>query len=97
MTEHRRNATLLVWLAAPLVSLPLIAWALMEYGPERAIIFALYPLVWGVAFLVAGLLAAWRRPHATNAEVLVGAAVRATVLVLATVVALVVASLLFHP
>jgi len=68
-----------------------------EYGPERSIIFALYPLVWGVAFLVAGLVTAWHRPNATTGDVLVRAAVWATVLMVATVVLLIIASMFFHP
>ena len=42
MTERRNSAMLFVWLAAPLAALPAIGWVLMENGPERAIVFALY-------------------------------------------------------
>ena len=97
MTERRSGAMLLVWLAAPLAALPAVGWLLMEYGPERAILFALYPLVWGIVLLVAGLFVARRRPDAGTAEVLLRAGAWATVVVVATVVLLVVASLFFHP
>jgi hypothetical protein len=97
VTARRRGAMLLVWLAAPLAALPAIGWLLMEYGPERSILFALYPLVWGIVFLVVGLVVARRRPDATSVAVLLRAAAWASILVVATVMLLVVASMFLHP
>ena len=38
---------------APLLVTPLILWLLMEYGPERSAIFAVYWLVLSIAFAIA--------------------------------------------
>jgi hypothetical protein len=37
----------------PLLLTPLVVWLLMEYGPERSVVFAAYWLVLIVAFAVA--------------------------------------------
>ena len=38
---------------APLLLTPLIAWLLIEYGPERSVVFAAYWIVMSIAFAIA--------------------------------------------
>jgi hypothetical protein len=38
---------------APLLLTPVVAWLLMEYGPERSVVFAAYWLVLSVVFAIA--------------------------------------------
>ena len=95
MTERTRRRGLLAWLVAPVLATPVLAVALMEYGPERSFIFAGYLLVWGLTFLVAGLVVANRRPHATSRIVLARAAAWATVTMIAAFAILVALSFLF--
>lgn len=92
-----RRPMLLAWLVAPLLAVPLLAWALMEYAPERSFIFAIYLLVWGIAFLVAGLVLAKRGPAASVGAVLAVAAAWATGLLLAAVAALFAFSFMLVP
>ena len=73
-------------LLAPLAAVPLLAWLLMEFGPERSFVFAGYLLVWAVAFLVAGVVVAKLRPSAPASVVLARAATLA-LLILALVFA----------
>ena len=94
MTAHPRRRTLGLWLVAPLATVPVIAWALMEYGPERSFLFAVYPLVWAFAFLTSGLSIAWRRRTAPVSEVLVRSAAWSTALVAVAVVVLILLSVL---
>lgn len=70
MTAHDRRRVLVPSLLAPLAAVPVVAFALMEYGPERSFIFAAYLLVWALAFLVAGVAVARSRPAAPTGEVL---------------------------
>jgi hypothetical protein len=84
-------------LVAPLATVPAIAGALMEYGPERSFVFAIYPLVWGLAFLVTGLSIARQRPTTPVSEVLARSAAWSTALVAVAVAVLVVLSFLFAP
>lgn len=70
MTPSGRRRVLVPSLLAPLAAVPVAAFALMEYGPERSFLFAAYLLVWALAFLVAGVAIASRRPAATSSEVL---------------------------
>ena len=65
-------------LAAPLLIVPAIGWALMEFGPERSIVFAMYPLMWALAFLIAGIVGMLRRPHSPVGAILRRAALWAT-------------------
>lgn len=76
---------------------PVAAFALMEYGPERSFIFAAYLLVWALVFLVAGVAIAKRRPAATSGEVLVRAGAWAIATLVAIVVMLVALSLVIRP
>lgn len=75
-------------LLAPLAAVPVLAWLLMEYGPERSFLFAAYLLVWAMAFLVAGIVVAKRRPSAPVGEVLVRAAAWALLILVVTFAAL---------
>ena len=43
----------LVVAIGPLAVTPLIVWLLMEYGPERSAIFAIYWLVLSIVFAIA--------------------------------------------
>ena len=70
MTPASRRRILPVALLAPLAAVPLLALALMEFGPERSFLFAGYLLAWAIAYLVAGVVVARRRPNATAGEVL---------------------------
>ena len=94
MTERTRRRGLLAWLALPVLASPLLAFALMEYGPERSFMFAGYLLVWGATFLVSGVLVAHRRPTATVLAVLGRAALWATGIVLVGFAVLVAMALL---
>jgi K+-transporting ATPase A subunit len=73
------------------------AFALMEYGPERSFVFAAYLLVWALAFLVAGVLVAKRRPAATAGEVLSRAGVWAVATLVLTMLVLAVLSFVLRP
>ena len=97
MTERVRRPMLLAWLAAPLLAVPVLAWALMEYGPERSFFFAIYLLVWAIAFLVSGLIVARLEPAATVGAVLARAAAWSTALVLAAIAALFTISFMLVP
>ena len=87
MTHRTRRIVLVPSLLAPLAAVPLVAWALMEYGPERSFLFAAYLLVWSLVFLVAGVALAARRPTATASEVLASAGGWAMAVVSAAIVA----------
>jgi hypothetical protein len=76
---------------APLLLLPVIAWLLMEYGPERSFVLVLYPLVWSIAFVGCGTVLARRRPSAPRRAVIVPAAGWALAIV-ATVLGILVAT-----
>ena len=91
------RAGLLAALAAPLLLVPAIGWALIEYGPERAVVFAAYPLVWALVFLVAGIICMTLRPPRSSGAILRWAAVWATGSMLGVTVLLFGASFLFHP
>ena len=52
---------------APLLLTPLIGWLLIEYGPERSVVFAAYWLVMSIAFAVAMPLFRRRRSLAMAA------------------------------
>ena len=97
MTQRVRLPLLLAWLLAPLLAVPVFAWALMEYGPERSFVFAVYPLLWGIVFLVAGLLVARAQPAATLGAVLTRAAAWATAVVTAAIAALFTISFMLVP
>jgi len=91
------RAGLLAALAAPLLLVPAIGWALIEYGPERAVVFAVYPLVWALVFLVAGIICMLLRPPRSTGTILRWAALWATASMLGATVLLFGASFLFHP
>jgi hypothetical protein len=91
------RARLLAALVAPLLLVPAIGWVLIEYGPERAVVFAVYPLVWALAFLVAGIICMVLRPPRSAGTILRRAAVWATATMLGATVLLFGASFLFHP
>ena len=74
MTAGARRRALALSLLAPLAMVPIVAMALMEFGPERSFLFAAYLLVVAIAFLVAGVAIALRRPSASVREVLARAA-----------------------
>ena len=74
MTPAERRRLLSIALLAPLAAVPVLAWTLMEFGPERSFVFAGYLLAWSIAYLVAGVVVARRRPMATPGEVLCRAA-----------------------
>jgi hypothetical protein len=91
------RARLLAALAAPLLVVPAIGWGLIEYGPERAVVFAVYPLVWALVFLVAGIICMALRPPRSASTILRRAAVWATASMLGATVLLFGASFLFQP
>lgn len=97
MTAPARRRLLAPWLLAPLAAVPVLAWLLMEYGPERSFMFAAYLLVFAVAFLVAGVAVATRRPSASAKEVLVRAAVWALVILVVAFAALLALSMVYAP
>jgi len=74
MSTDARRRVLPFALLAPLAAVPLLAWLLMEFGPERSFVFAGYLLVWAIPFLLAGVVVAKRRPSAPTAVVLARAA-----------------------
>ena len=91
------RVALLATLAAPLLLVPAIGWALIEYGPERSIVFAVYPLVWALVFLVAGIVSMLLRPPRPPGRILRWAALWATVAMLGATTLLFGVSFLFHP
>lgn len=97
MTAHQRRRVLVPSLLAPLAAVPLAAFALMEYGPERSFIFAAYLLVWALAFLVAGVAVARRRPAATASEVLTLAGAWAIAALVVMILVLLVLSFVIRP
>ena len=97
MSEDMRRRILPVALLAPLAAVPALAWILMELGPERSFVFAGYLLVWAIAFLVAGVVVAGRRPSASVAEVLGRAAAWALLILAIGFAALFGASFVFVP
>ena len=97
MTAPARRRLLAPWLLAPLAAVPVLAWLLMEYGPERSFLFAAYLLVYAIAFLVAGVVVATRRPSASAKEVLVRAATWALVILVVSFAALLALSLVYAP
>ena len=88
MTQGKPRRLLPVALLAPIAAVPVLAWMLMEFGPERSFLFAAYPLVWALAFIAAGAAIARRRPAAPTGEVLVRAAAWALLILAATFAAL---------
>ena len=97
MTSAARRRVLPVALLAPLAAVPALAWLLMEFGPERSFLFAAYLLVWAVAFLVAGVVVARRRPTATAGEVVLRAAAWALAILAVACFVLVAASFVLRP
>ena len=61
-------------LLAPLAAVPVLVLVLMEFGPERSFLFAVYLLVLAIAFLATGIVVAKRQPSAPTGEVLARAA-----------------------
>ena len=84
-------------LLAPLAAVPVLAWLLMEFGPEGSFLFAAYLLVWAIAFLVAGIAVAKRRPSAGIGEVLARAAAWALLILAVTFGALFALSFVLAP
>ena len=97
MTTSARRRALAVSLLTPLAMVPLVAWALMELGPERSFVFAGYLLVAAIAFLVSGVLVANRRPAAAVREILLRAAMWALAILGAVLAALLVLSSVLVP
>ncbi|HEU4719830.1 MAG TPA: hypothetical protein VFS59_00595 [Gemmatimonadaceae bacterium] len=97
MTAPARRRLLAPWLLAPLAVVPVVAWLLMEYGPERSFLFAAYLLVYAIAFLAAGVAVAMRRPSASAKEVLVRAATWALLIFVVGFAALLVLSMVYAP
>lgn len=95
MTAPARRRVLAVWLLAPLAAVPALAWLLMEYGPERSFLSAVYLLVFAIAFLVAGVVVARRRPSAPAREVLARAATWALLTLVVGFAALLALSLVY--
>ena len=52
LTRPRRRWTTALAAVGPLAATPLVVWLLMEYGPERSAVFAVYWLVWGLVFAI---------------------------------------------
>ena len=92
-----KRAGLAATLVTPLLLVPAIGMALMEFGPERSVLFALYPLVWAVLFLAAGIIGMLLRPPRPPAAILRRAALWATGGMILVTSALLGASFLFHP
>ena len=44
----------------PLAATPILVWLLMEFGPERSVIFALYWIIPSVIFAIAVPIMRWR-------------------------------------
>ena len=84
-------------LLAPLAAVPVLVGLLMEFGPERSFLFAAYLLVWAIAFLVAGIVVAKRRPSAPLAEVLARSAAWALLVLAVTFAALFALSFVLTP
>ena len=97
MTATARRRALALCLLLPLATVPLVAFALMEFGPERSFLSAIYLLVAAIAFLVSGVIVAIRRPAATVREVLVRAAVWSLALLGVVLAALFVLSFVLVP
>ena len=97
MTAHARRRVLAPWLLAPLAAVPALAWLLMEYGPERSFLFAAYLLAFAIAFLLAGIVVAKRRPAASAKQVLARAATWALLILAAAFAALLALSLVYAP
>jgi hypothetical protein len=97
MTPHARRRVIVPALLAPLAAVPAAAFALMEYGPERSFIFAGYLLVFALAFLVAGVAVARRRPAATAGSVLARAAVWAAATLVVIILVLFALSFVIRP
>jgi hypothetical protein len=97
VTPSARRRILVVSLLAPLAAVPLLAFALMEFGPERSFLFAVYLLVFAITFLIAGVAVARRRPTASAGQVLSRAALWALLTVAGAVAALVVLSFVVVP
>lgn len=97
MTSTAPRRLLPLALLAPLAAVPVLAWLLMEYGPERSFLFAAYLLVWAIAFLVAGVVVAKRRPSAHVAAVLARAAAWALLVMAVTFAALFALSFVLAP
>ena len=97
MSVDPRRRVLPVALLAPLAAVPVLAWMLMEFGPERSFLFAGYLLVWAIAFLVAGVVVAKRRTSASAAEVMARAAGWALLILALAFVALFALSFVFVP
>ncbi len=97
MTPVSRRLVLSAALLAPLAAVPLLAFALMEFGPERSFLFAGYLLAWSIAYLVAGVVVARRRPGASAGEVLWRAAAWGLVTLVVAIMALFAVSLAERP
>jgi hypothetical protein len=91
------RAGLLGTLAAPLLLVPAIGWALMEFGPERSVVFAIYPLAWALVFLVVGTIGMLLRPPRPAGAILRRAALWATLGMFGVTAVLFGVSFLFHP
>ena len=97
MTASTGRWMLALWLLAPLAAVPVLVLVLMEYGPERSFLFAAYLLVFAIAFLVAGIVVARRRPGARVTEIVGRAAAWALLVMVVAFAALVALSFLFAP
>ena len=53
----------------PLAATPLFVWLLMEFGPERSVIFALYWIVPSIIFAIAMPILRWRGRSLSQASV----------------------------
>jgi len=84
-------------LIAPLLLVPAIGWALIEFGPERAFVFAAYPLAWSVVFLLAGTIGMLRRPPRQPASIIGWSALWATASLVCVTAVLFGVSFIFHP
>jgi hypothetical protein len=97
MSPGARRRLLPLALLAPLAAVPALAMTLMEFGPERSFLFAAYLLVWAIAFLVAGIVVAWRRPAAPAGAVLRRAAAWALLALAVAIAALIALSSVVAP
>jgi hypothetical protein len=97
MSAGTRRRLLPVALLAPFAAVPALAMLLMEFGPERSFLFAVYLLVWAIVFLAAGIVVAKRRPSATTGQVIARAAAWALVILAVALIALLALSLVMVP